>query len=155
MAVDIYALENRLWGVADELRANSDLKASDYSVPVLGLIFLKYADVRFRRLEKRLAGGSGRRKITKTNYQAEGVLYLPEEARYSNLMQTPEGEDIGSVLNAAMKAIERENDELKDVLPRLLLWAATKRLCFGRRMLFMKVPTIKNRSVLVWSARRG
>ncbi len=118
MSVDIYELENRLWGVADELRANSDLKSSDYSVPVLGLIFLKYADVRFRRLEKTLEGGSGRRKITKTNYQAEGVLYLPEESRYSGLMELPEGEDVGTVLNDAMKAIERENDELKDVLPK-------------------------------------
>jgi len=118
MKVDIYELENRLWGVADELRANSDLKSSEYSVPVLGLIFLKYADVRFRRLEKTLEGGSGRRKITKTNYQAEGVLYLPEESRYSGLMELPEGEDVGTVLNDAMKAIERENDELKDVLPK-------------------------------------
>lgn len=91
MSVDIYELENRLWGVADELRANSDLKSSDYSVPVLGLIFLKYADVRFRRLEKTLEVGSGRRKITKTNYQAEGVLYLPEESRYFGLMELPEG----------------------------------------------------------------
>jgi type I restriction-modification system DNA methylase subunit len=45
-------IEKRLWGAADELRANSKLKASEYSLPVLGLIFLKYADFKFRQAER-------------------------------------------------------------------------------------------------------
>ena len=49
-------IEKRLWGAADELRANSKLKASEYSLPVLGLIFLKYADFKFRQAEQELKG---------------------------------------------------------------------------------------------------
>jgi type I restriction enzyme M protein len=68
---------------ADELRANSGSKESEYSIPVLGLIFLKYADSRFSVVEAELAKtGSGRRKITKTDYQAAGVMFLPPEARF-------------------------------------------------------------------------
>jgi type I restriction enzyme M protein len=49
-------IEKRLWAAADELRANSRLRASEYSVPVLGLIFLKYADCKFARATERLQG---------------------------------------------------------------------------------------------------
>ena len=64
-------VEKRLWEAADELRANSKLKSSEYSVPVLGLIFLRYADQKFTDAEKKLtASGSGRRKIGKIDYQA-------------------------------------------------------------------------------------
>jgi hypothetical protein len=60
---------------ADELRANSHLKAAEYAIPVLGLIFLKFADSRFTRIEAELAGkGTGRREIGKADYQAQGVL---------------------------------------------------------------------------------
>ena len=66
------------------MRANSDLKASEYSTPVLGLIFLKFADSRFTTLEDELKGKSTcRREIGKTDYQARGVLYLPEPARFA------------------------------------------------------------------------
>jgi len=73
-------LEKRLWDAADELRANSKLKSSEYSVPVLGLIFLRYADHKFSEAEKTMPAASGRRKVGKTDYQAQGVLYLPEKA---------------------------------------------------------------------------
>src|SRR6266566_1266023 len=112
-------VEKRLWEAADELRANSKLKSSEYSVPVLGLIFLRYADQKFTEAEKKLtAGGSGRRKIGKTDYQAQGVLYIPEKARFANLLDLPEGADIGKAINEAMKSIEAENEDLKDVLPK-------------------------------------
>ena len=72
-------LEKRLWNAADELRANSNLSSSEYSTPVLGLIFLRYADARFALAKVELEGtASGRQKITKLNYQAKGILYLPE-----------------------------------------------------------------------------
>ena len=61
---------------------------------------------------------SGRRKIGKADYQAQGVLYLPEKARFGNLLNLPEGTDIGKAINEAMKAIEAENEDLKDVLPK-------------------------------------
>jgi type I restriction enzyme M protein len=74
-------IESRLWAAADELRANSKLKSSEYSVPVLGLVFLRYADHKFQAAAKELAGkSSGRRKIGPADYQARGVLYLPEAA---------------------------------------------------------------------------
>jgi len=115
----IFDIDKRLWGAADELRANSKLKSSEYSDPVLGLIFLKYADHRFSTTQKELEGKStGRRKVNKTDYQARGVLFLPENARFSFLLQLPESGNIGKAINEAMKAIEGENEELKDVLPK-------------------------------------
>lgn len=112
-------LEKRLWDAADELRANSKLKSSEYSVPVLGLIFLRYADHKFADAEKKMPQqASGRRKIGKTDYQAQGILYLPEKARFGYLLNLPEGTDIGKAINEAMKAIEAENEDLKDVLPK-------------------------------------
>ena len=112
-------IEKRLWSAADELRANSKLKSSEYSVPVLGLIFLRYADHKFTIARKELAGKStGRRPVGKTDYQARGVLYLPEASRFSKLLNLPEGADIGKAINEAMRAIEAENEELRDILPR-------------------------------------
>ena len=113
-------LEKRLWDAADELRANSKLKAAEYSVPVLGLIFLKFADFKFAVAEKEIAdlSSTGRRQIGKTDYQARNVLYLPEQARFARLLQLTESEDIGKAINDAMRAIEVENDELRDVLPK-------------------------------------
>jgi type I restriction enzyme M protein len=119
MANNHSELEKRLWSAADELRANSKLKSSEYSIPVLGLIFLRYADHKFALAEKELSqGGSGRRKIGKADYQAQGVLYLPEKARFACLLNLPEGTDIGKAINEAMKAIEAENEDLRDVLPK-------------------------------------
>lgn len=119
MANNHSEIEKRLWASADELRANSKLKSSEYSVPVLGLIFLRYADHRFALAEKELAGkGSGRRAIGKEDYQATGVMYLPTQARFSQLLALPEGENIGKAINEAMKAIEAENEELKGILPK-------------------------------------
>lgn len=112
-------LEDRLWKAADQLRANSSLAASQYSAPVLGLIFLRYADVRFSQVERELDGkGSGRRQIGKADYQARAVMYVPETARFGYLRTLPEGSDIGQALNRAMEAIELENTDLKGVLPR-------------------------------------
>jgi len=113
-------IEKRLWEAADELRANAKLKSSEYSVPVLGLIFLRYADHKFSQAVETLHATSlhGRRTIGKTDYQARGVMYLPEQARFSNLLKLPEGADIGKAINDAMRAIEAENEDLKDVLPK-------------------------------------
>ena len=112
-------IESRLWAAADELRANSKLKSSEYSVPVLGLVFLRYADHKFQVAAKELEGkGGGRRKIGPSDYQAKGVLYLPETARFSALIQLPEGANIGAAINDAMRSIEAENPDLKDVLPK-------------------------------------
>lgn len=112
-------LEKKLWSAADQLWANSHLKPSEYSAPVLGLIFLRYADHRFSEAQKELEGkSSGRRRIGKLDYQAKGIMYLPEDARFSKIQELPEGADIGKAINDAMKAIEEENPELRGVLPK-------------------------------------
>lgn len=81
MASNQNEIEKKLWDAADELRANSKLKSSEYAVPVLGLIFLRYAEHKFTEAEKRIEGKeTKRRKVGRTDYQAEGVLYLPEKA---------------------------------------------------------------------------
>jgi type I restriction enzyme M protein len=117
--IDIYGIANRLWETADELRANSHLKAAEYSIPVLGLIFLKFADSRFTREEAGLAGKStARRVVGKADYQAKGILYLPEQSRFANLLTLKEGDNLGKAINDAMAAIEEENPALKGVLPR-------------------------------------
>jgi type I restriction enzyme M protein len=116
---DIYGIANRLWETADELRANSHLKAAEYSIPVLGLIFLKFADSRFTQMEAEFAGKTtGRREIGKANYQAKGVLYLPDRSRFANLLDLKEGDNLGKAINDAMAAIEENNPALKGILPR-------------------------------------
>jgi type I restriction enzyme M protein len=116
-------LEKRLWDAADQFRANSGLKAQEYSAPVLGLIFLRFAEVRFAALRAKLekAGTSSRRGSRVDDpvaYQAEGILYLPAEARFDFLLNLPEAKDIGAKVNAAMRDIEKQNPQLAGVLPK-------------------------------------
>ena len=116
-------LERRLWEAADQLRANSGLSAAQYSQPVLGLIFLRFAEARFsvRRaaLEKQGAGSRrGSRLDDASAYHAEGVLYLEPAARFEHLLKLPEGAAVGEAVNAAMRAIERDNPQLAGVLPK-------------------------------------
>jgi type I restriction enzyme M protein len=146
-------LERKLWDAANQLWSNAALKPSDwsgatktppqgspkgerggahqYSPTVLGLIFLRYADVRFAAVEAELgrdrpqggpssAGGpsSRRRRIGPTDFHAAGVVYLPDEARFSHLLSLPEGANVGQAVNEAMRAIEKENPDLADVLPK-------------------------------------
>ncbi len=78
MPANTTEIEKRLWDAADELRANSKLKSSEYSVPVLGLIFLRYADAKFAKAEEELKAQttSGRRQVSKVDYQARfGKIY--------------------------------------------------------------------------------
>ena len=119
MPTDIHRITAKLWSAADEFRANSKLKASEYSVPVLGLIFLAYAEHRFTEAEKRLEGKStSRRQVGPDDYIASGVLYIPTEARFARLLNLPEGANIGQEINDAMRAIEDQNPDLKDILPK-------------------------------------
>jgi type I restriction enzyme M protein len=126
---DNAALEKRLWDAADQLRANSELKSQEYSAPVLGLIFLRFAEVRFTAqraaLEKAAANGGkgnlprrGSRLDEPAAYHAEGILYLPTEARFDYLLNRPEAENIGAKVNAAMRDIEKQNPQLAGVLPK-------------------------------------
>jgi type I restriction enzyme M protein len=119
VAPDLTQLERRLWDAADELRANSGLKSSEYGTPVLGLIFLRFADAKFTAARDAIeARASARRTIGPSDYHAERVIYLTEEARFANLLSLPEDADVGKAVNAAMRAIEAHNPELSGVLPK-------------------------------------
>lgn len=117
-------LENDLWSAADNLRANSDLKSSEYSTPVLGLIFLKFADNNYRRHEaeilaeyQQLKGTRREKKLSDIAIEKCG-FYLPDHARYDHLLNLPEEKDIAKALKEAMKAIEEYKPELEGVLPK-------------------------------------
>jgi len=118
----IEELEKRLWSAADSLRANTGLTAQEYSRPILGLIFLKYAEYRFTLAKSKIEEQSSSRRRgsgdIKSKIQAEGAMYVPDEALYSNLLALPEGSNIGLQVNNAMKALEADNEAIKDALPK-------------------------------------
>ena len=124
MAAGNGEIEKRLWAAADQLRANSNLKPSEYSDPVLGLLFLRYAERRFAEAEKRIGKvgsvrSGGRREITAEDYIREGVIYLPDGARFASLLKLPESANLGQALNDAMRLVEESNRQaLGGVLPR-------------------------------------
>ena len=117
------SLEARLWEAADQLRANSNLSPQQYSQPVLGLIFLRFADVRFTARRNELVKAStstrrGSRVDDPEAYHSAGVLYLSIDARFDHLLTLPEGAAIGKALNEAMREIEKHNPQLAGVLPK-------------------------------------
>jgi type I restriction enzyme M protein len=116
-------LEKRLWDAADQLRANSGLTSAQYSTPVLGLIFLRFADVRFAKVragleKKATTSRRGSRVDEPAAYNAEGVLYLSSNARFEKLLRLPEGANAGKAINEAMRDIEKHNQQLSGVLPK-------------------------------------
>lgn len=116
---ELAAIEASLWATADQLWANTGLKPAEFSTPVLGLIFLRYADKRFTEQERHLdKTGIPADEREPADYQADGVLYLPEEARFSHLLALPEGANLGKAIATAMSRIEEHNVDLKGVLPR-------------------------------------
>lgn len=117
-------LEKDLWSAADNLRANSDLKASEYSTPVLGLIFLKFADNNYRRHEAEILAEYQKLKGTRAEKSISDIaiekcgFYLPDHARYDYLLNMPEEKDIAKAIKEAMKAVEEYKPELDGVLPK-------------------------------------
>jgi len=117
-------LEDRLWQTADSLRANSPLKSSEYSVPVLGLIFLKFADNKYSQYEAQIQAEHDRLKGTRREKEIHEIaleicgFYLPQEARYSYLLSLPEEADIAQALKNAMQQIEKYKPELEGILPQ-------------------------------------
>jgi len=113
------------------MRANSSLRLNEFAEPVLGLIFLKFAGVKFSKTGKEIAderktktksyGGASvarERPVSSADYHAQGTLFVPEKARFSYLIELPEGTDMGKAVNDAMKEIEAENKELAGILPK-------------------------------------
>ncbi|WP_182199334.1 class I SAM-dependent DNA methyltransferase [Paraliobacillus salinarum] len=117
-------LKKNLWNTADELRANSGLKASSYSIPVLGLIFLKFADAKYDQYEdeimkeyESLKGGRREKTIEEIAIEKCG-FYLPEQSRFSYLLNLNEEEDISNKIKDAMEGIEEYSPEFVGVLPK-------------------------------------
>ena len=117
-------LEAELWRAADQLRANSKLTASEYSMPVLGLIFLRHAFNRFQKVkievEKTLPSHPqrGKRPLTKKDFEEQNSMFLPEKSQFDYLVSLPESADIGEAIDNAMKLIEDEYENLSGVLPK-------------------------------------
>ncbi len=114
-------LEKQLWKAADKLRKNID--AAEYKHVVLGLIFLKYISDSFEEMYSKLEKGEGEMAGAdpedQDEYKAENIFFVPSEARWSFLLAKAKQPDIGSVVDAAMDAIEKENPILKGVLPKV------------------------------------
>ena len=120
-------ITDKLWSAAEQLRANGSLKLNEIAEPILGLIFLKFADVKFRKMTEVIqmerkenierVTSSRVRPITSDDYKSRGVVYLPSETSYEYLLSLPEGSNLGKSINNAMRLIEAENIELTGILP--------------------------------------
>ncbi len=124
MPANLKEFNATLWKSADDLRANSDLKSSEYSTPVMGLIFLKFADNKYRQHEDEILAEYQKLKGTRREKPLHEIaiekcgFYLPEHARYKYLLNLPEKSDVDEALKAAMTAIAEYKEELKGVLPQ-------------------------------------
>lgn len=136
-AVNIRKLESELWESADLLRQGSKLTSNQYCMPVLGLIFLRYAYGRYKAVEAEIMkdrpSRNGRKMpIEASDFTEKSALYLPREAQYDYLVDLPENiasagllnrdgemmKSLGEVVNNAMDLIEDQSDQLKGVLPK-------------------------------------
>lgn len=123
---ELKQLEDQLWSAADSLRANTDLKPNEYSTPVLGLIFLKFADNKYGAAEEAILKEFNELKGTRREKPLSEIaikhcgFYLPDNARYNYLLELPENEDLASKIKEAMQAIEdhQGQEDFKDVLPK-------------------------------------
>jgi type I restriction enzyme M protein len=123
-AAQLKKLEDTLWQSADNLRANSDLKSTEYATPVLGLIFLRFADNKYSAYEAEIQSeykklkGTRREKPIDEIAVAKCGFYLPPSARYDYLLGLPEKADIAKEIKAAMEQIELYKPELAGCLPK-------------------------------------
>ena len=118
-------LEDELWASANSLRAYGGIKASDYAVPVLGLIFLRFADNKYSQYEAEINRIYEIDEDTRLHRELHKVaiaicgFYLPKYARYDYLLKLPKEEKMAEALQKAMQGIEEYQDEkFKDVLPK-------------------------------------
>lgn len=108
--------EEKLWEAADKLRNNMD--AAEYKHVILGLIFLKYVSDTFKEKYDELMAEDPDYAEDRDEYLAEGVFWVPENARWNYLAERSKQAEIGQVVDTALDAIEKENDSLKGVLPK-------------------------------------
>lgn len=135
--INIRKLEADLWESADLLRSGSNLTSNQYCMPVLGLIFLRYAYSRFKMAEaeimkNRPVRGGRVLPVEKSDFAAKSALFLPKEAQYNYLLNLPENiaaagitnkeghviNSLGEAVNNAMSLIEEQSEQLAGVLPK-------------------------------------
>ncbi|MEG2621563.1 MAG: class I SAM-dependent DNA methyltransferase [Clostridia bacterium] len=107
--------EQQIWAAADILRGNMD--ASEYKHVLLGLIFLKYISDKFDERYRQLLADDDDVE-DKDAYTEVSIFYVPPTARWRVISETAHREEIGTVIDDAMRAIEKENKRLKDILPK-------------------------------------
>ena len=135
--INIRKLETELWESADLLRAGSKLTSNQYCMPVLGLIFLRYAYSRFKLVEAEILKDRPVRNgrvlpVEASDFTSRSALYLPREAQYAYLLNLPENiadadlknhngdpmNSLGEVVNNAMELVEAQSEQLTGVLPK-------------------------------------
>jgi type I restriction enzyme M protein len=120
---NIETIEKRLWGSADNLRANSNYASNEYFMPVMGLIFLRHAYSRFLVVKPEIEAslpsrGGVTRSLTKEDFSSKGAIFLQEKAQFDYLVNLTEGDDRAQAIIDAMEAIEEDYETLKGVLPK-------------------------------------
>ena len=135
--INIRKLEAELWESADLLRAGSKLTSNQYCMPVLGLIFLRYAYSRFKLVEAEILKDRPVRNgrvlpVEESDFASRSALFLPREAQYAYLVELPENipaagltnrngqvmNSLGEVVNNAMELVEEQSEQLAGVLPK-------------------------------------
>ncbi len=120
---NIRKLEKELWEAADLLRADSKVNSQQYCMPVLGLIFLRYAFSRFKYVEAELLKDRPSRNgrvlpVEAADFKTKSAIFLPQEARYDWLLNLSDDSDTGQAINHAMELIEKQSPQLSGILPR-------------------------------------
>ena len=117
-------LKERLWAGADQLRANSGLKSTEYAEPILGLIFLRFAECKYNKFSEEITNEYNKIKGTRMERTISEIaiekcgFYLPDEARYDYLLNLPESENLSQKVKEAMDCVEKYTAELEDTLPK-------------------------------------
>ena len=119
----IEAIERRLWGAADQLRANSNYASNEYFLPVMGLVFLRHAYSRYLAVKDDIepslpTRGGKTRALTKEDFSQQSAIFLQPKAQFDYLVALPDSEDRAKAIIAAMDSIEADYDSLRGVLPK-------------------------------------
>lgn len=120
---NIKSLEDDLWESADALREGSQLSSQEYCMPVLGLIYLRYAFTRFKYVEAEILKDRPSRNgvklpVESSDFKEKSAIFLPENARYDYLLNLPADKNLGEAVDKAMEAIEKECPDLSGILPK-------------------------------------
>ena len=121
--INIRKLEADLWESADLLRAGSKLTSSQYCMPVLALLFLRYAYSRFKMVEAELlknrpSRGGRAMPVEASDFAAKSALYLPREAQFDYLVNLSDDQPLGEAVNHAMMLVEEQSEQLTGILPK-------------------------------------